>query len=190
MGGTGGQCGIYAWAHSHVWGAPFRQSSSACRLESIDLVPSLIGAEERAIIRAVGTALYFVRLSPEPQLECGEPGPRTWQPIAGCLGGRGQHPANADGHYAAGEGPAMECTGGQVRRRETPAYYHAGVRSGHATEQPMSVIIVQTDRGARHCLGLVVGGLRGGPSPSGDIFVAGQNIIIDWARRSVFSRNA
>jgi hypothetical protein len=42
----------------------------------------------------------------------------------------------------------------------------------------VSVIIVQTDRGARHCLGLVVGGLRGGPSPSGDIFVAGQNIII------------
>ena len=122
MGGTGGLCGIYAWAHSHVWGAPFRQSSSACRLESIDLVPSLIGAEERAIIRAVGTALYFVRLSPEPQLECGEPGPRTWQPIAGCLGGRGQHPANADGHFAVlamsfQRGPAMECTGGQARRR-------------------------------------------------------------------------
>jgi hypothetical protein len=42
----------------------------------------------------------------------------------------------------------------------------------------VSVIIVQTDRGARHCLGLVVGGLRDGSSPSGDIFVAGQNIII------------
>ena len=82
---------------------------------------------------------------------------------------RGQHPANVDGHYAAGPRP------GGV---QTPAYYHAGVRSGHATEQPMSVIIVQTDRGARHCLGLVVGGLRDGSSPSGDIFVAGQNIII------------
>jgi hypothetical protein len=56
-------------------------------------------------------------LSSEPQLECGDPGSRTWQPIAGCLGGRGQHPANADGHFAAGEGPAMECTRGQVRRR-------------------------------------------------------------------------
>jgi hypothetical protein len=43
----------------------------------------------------------------------------------------------------------------------------------------VSVIIVQTDRGARHCLVLVVGGLRGGSSPSGDIFVAGQNIIIE-----------
>jgi hypothetical protein len=42
----------------------------------------------------------------------------------------------------------------------------------------MLVIIVQTSRGAGHCPGPVVGGLRGGSSPSGDIFVAGQNIII------------
>ena len=62
---------------------------------------------------------------------------------------------------------------------QTPAHYHAGVRSGYAPDQPMSVIIVQTGRGAGHCPGPVVGGLRGGPSPSGDIFVAGQNIIIN-----------
>ena len=28
----------------------------------------------------------LLRLSSEPQLECGDPGSRTWQPIAGCLG--------------------------------------------------------------------------------------------------------
>ena len=71
---------------------------------------------------------------------------------------RRQHPANADVHSAVGPGPAV------VFR----AYYHVcRVRAGHANEQPVSDGHHQTDRGARHCLVLVVGGLSTGPAPVG-----------------------
>ena len=157
----------------HVWlprlGYAVRQSSSACRLESIDPVTFLDRGGRACHIKSSRDALYFVRLSSEPPVK-GVPGTRTWQPVAGCLGDK----------TTPGKRRRSLRGGAEARRRETPAYYHAGVRSGYAPDQPVSVIIVQTNRGARHCLGLVVGGLRGGPSPSGDIFVAGQNIIILW----------
>ena len=149
-------------------GYAVRQSSSACRLESIDPVTFLDRGGRACHIKSSRDALYFVRLSSEPPVK-GVPGTRTWQPIAGCLGGQDNTRQTQTVITLAGPRP------GGV---QTPAYYHAGVRSGYAPDQPVSVIIVQTDRGARHCLGLVVGGLRDGSSPSGDIFVAGQNIII------------
>ena len=104
------------WAHSHVGGTPFQQSSTACLLEQIDLVPSLIGAEERAIVRAVGTHFTSCACHPSPNSSVGIQGQEPGNQLL-VVSGTGQHPANADGHFAAGEGPAMECTRGQVRRR-------------------------------------------------------------------------
>ena len=75
----------------HVWlprlGYAVRQSSSACRLESIDPVTFLDRGGRACHIKSSRDALYFVRLSSEPPVK-GVPGTRTWQPIAGCLGGQ------------------------------------------------------------------------------------------------------
>ena len=155
------------WAHSHVWGTPFRQSPSACRLESIDPVTFLDRGGRACHNKSDRDALYFMRLSSEPQLECGEPGPRTWQPIAGCLGGRGQHPANADGHYAAGEGPAMECTGGQVRRRVNSRLLPCWCPSRTRDQTAVSVIIVQTNRGRGTASASLLEACVTGPAPAG-----------------------
>ena len=75
------------WAHSHVWGTPFRQSSTVCRLEPIDPVTFLDRGGRACHSKSSRDARTFVRLSSEPPAK-GEPGSRTWQPayIAGCLG--------------------------------------------------------------------------------------------------------
>jgi hypothetical protein len=78
---------------------------------------------------------------------------------------RRQHPANADGPSAAPHVPVPAVGPGPAA--EWNAYYLTGVRSGHANEQPVSDGNHQTDRGARHCLVLVVGGLSTGPAPAG-----------------------
>jgi len=64
-----------------------RQSSSACRLESIDPVTFLDRGGRACHSKSSRDARTFVRLSSEPPAK-GEPGSRTWQPayIAGCLG--------------------------------------------------------------------------------------------------------
>ena len=74
------------WAHSHVWGTPFQQSSTACLLEQIDPGTFLDRGGRACHSQSSRDVGILLRLSSEPQLECGDPGSRTWQPISGCLG--------------------------------------------------------------------------------------------------------
>ena len=134
--------------------------------QSIQL-PSLIGAEERAIIRAIGTQDRF---APVVRAPTGDPGSRTWQPISGCLGDNTR------------QTQTVITRGAEAQRRANSRLLPCWCPFRIRTRSARVGHHCSNQQGARHCLGLVVGGLRGGPSPSGDIFVAGQNIIIQAAQ--------
>jgi hypothetical protein len=137
-----------------VWGAPFRQSSSACRLESIDPVTFLDQGGRACHNKSNRDAGSICACRPSPDW-----GSRVKNLATNSWFSRRQHPANKDVSAAAGPGPAAA--------RGTAYYHVCRVRSGHASEQPVSDGHHQTDRGARHCLVLVVGGLSTGLAPAG-----------------------
>ena len=93
----------------HVWlprlGYAVRQSSSACRRESIDPVTFLDRGGRACHIKSSRDALYFVRLSSEPPVK-GVPGTRTWQPVAGCLGDKTTPGKRRRSFRWRGRGPA------------------------------------------------------------------------------------
>ena len=148
----------------HVWlprlGYAVRQSSSACRLESIDPVTFLDQGGRACHSKSDRDAgsICACRRSPDW-------GSRVKNLATNCWLSWRQHPANADVPSAAGPGPAAVF----------PAYYHVcRVRSEHAIKQPLSDGHHQTDRGARHCLVLVVGGMSTDLAPAGtSLWLAG-----------------
>ena len=85
------------WAHSHVWGAPLRQSSSACRLESIDPVTFLDRGGRACHSKSDRDAGSICACRPSPDW-----GSRVKNLATNFWLSRGQHPANVDGHYAGG----------------------------------------------------------------------------------------
>ena len=116
-----------------VWGAPFRQSSSACRLESIDPVTFLDQGGRVCHSKSNRDAGSICACCPSP----------NWGSMVKNLAtnswfSRRQHPANADVHSAAGPGPAA------VFR----AYYHVcRVRSGTRPDSPCRMGIIRPTEG-------------------------------------------
>jgi hypothetical protein len=77
---------VCIWAHSRL--AAFGVHRSDKAHQRVDLsqsiqLPSLIRAEEHAIVRAIGTQDRFAHVVRAPT---GDPGSRTWQPIPGFPG--------------------------------------------------------------------------------------------------------
>ena len=87
----------------HVWGAPFRQSSSACRLESIDPVTFLDQGGRACHNKSDRDAGSICACRPSPNW-----GSRVKNLATNSWFSRRQHPANADVH----------ATAGQARRRQ------------------------------------------------------------------------